>query len=1089
LERSTAIVLFTDLVGSTELRSTLGEDAAEELRRQHDQLVVDAIAEHRGRLVKHLGDGVMATFAGASDAVGAAVAIQQALDHHNRTGTAARLLEVRIGVSAGDVTFEESDCFGTPVIEAARLCAEAGGGKILVSEVVRLLAGAAGNHRLIPVDALELKGLPGPVSAFEVMWEPKAEGAVPLPAMLAGAGRVFVGRDEQLERLRALYKEATAGERRVALLAGEPGIGKTRLATELAEAVHAEGTLVLAGRCDEDLGVPFQPFVETLRHYVSHAPEPRLGRYGGELTRLIPELPVSGLAEPLRSDPETERYRLFDAVSEWLAELSADGPVVLILDDVHWAAKPTLLLLRHILRSPAPLRLLVVATYRDSEIGRGHPLSELLADLRGVAGVERFPLTGLDAAEVAAFIEAAAGHDLPEEGEGLSQAVWAETEGNPFFVAEVLRHLSETGAVEYRDGRWITTAPVEQLGIPEGVRDVVGRRLSRLSEPANRALRVASLIGLEFEPALLSAADLGDDELYAALEEAVTARLLTEMPGGRARYRFAHALVRATLSDEISAVRRAGLHQRIAEAIEKVHAGALDNYLPALAHHWARAGVPPTQAFRAIDYASRAGDRALAQLAHDEAAGYYREALELLDAVEGETDDGRRLELLIARGEAQRRAADPEHRETLLAAVDLARRLGDTDALARAALANCRPSYMTSAGTLDHERVAALEAALQAVGEVVTPIRARLLANLAIELVYAGQRERRVAYSDEALRLARTIGDPATLADVLLPRFMTINAPSTLPERLANTAELLALAETLNDPFVSFLSMLQRARVSLEAGDLDSARNNLEAAEGLAADLGQQVLRWMAMWTRGGQVLLAGRLEEAERLATETFEAGRGQTDAGIFFIVHRFMLSFELGRLGELESSLTDLYGRVAQGAPGVVTFLALICCETGRLEEAKTLFEPLASGAVELPEDHVWLAFVMIGTEVIRQLGDRSAAARFYDDLAPYSGVFSYIGGASFGCTDQYLGMLAAVLGRYDESEGHFRAAVEIYERVEAPALLARTLIEWARMLLARDAPDDAERARALLDDALVIARRLGLSAVESRAVRLLS
>lgn len=219
----------------------------------------------------------MATFIGASDALGAAVAIQQALDRHNRSGSSDVPLEVRIGISAGDVAFEEKDCFGTPIVEAARLCAAAGGGRILVSEVVRLLAGPAGGHQFVPVGALDLKGLPGPVPAWEVAWEPLAVPSVPMPALLTRSGRIFVGRDEELERLWRLWKGAVGGERRMALLAGEPGIGKTRLAVELAGAALELGGVVLAGRCDEDLGVPYQPFVEALRHTRPTPPFPASG--------------------------------------------------------------------------------------------------------------------------------------------------------------------------------------------------------------------------------------------------------------------------------------------------------------------------------------------------------------------------------------------------------------------------------------------------------------------------------------------------------------------------------------------------------------------------------------------------------------------------------------------------------------------------------------------------------------------------------------------------------------------------------------------------------------------------------------------
>ena len=268
-ERSTAIVLFTDMVGSTELRSRLGENAADELRKGHDALVAGAVEANRGHVIKNLGDGVMATFSGASDAVGAAVAIQQAIGRRNRSKTAA--LELRIGISAGDVIFEGADCFGTPVIEAARLCGAAEGGQILASEMVRWLA-RSGEGTFTPIGNLELKGLPEPVAAVQVDWDLLAESLVPLPPFLTDIGRIFVGRDDELERLGQLWKEATAGELRVALLAGEPGVGKTRLAAELAGRVHDDGATVLAGRCDEDLGVPYQPFVEALRHYVDHAP-------------------------------------------------------------------------------------------------------------------------------------------------------------------------------------------------------------------------------------------------------------------------------------------------------------------------------------------------------------------------------------------------------------------------------------------------------------------------------------------------------------------------------------------------------------------------------------------------------------------------------------------------------------------------------------------------------------------------------------------------------------------------------------------------------------------------------------------------
>jgi hypothetical protein len=359
--------------------SRLGAEAFDQLRLAHFAALRQALDRHGGEEVKNTGDGLMATFGSVVDAVRGAVAMQQATDRQARTGRAP--IAIRVGVSIGEVTFEDGDVFGAPVVEAARLVAAAGPGKILTTSIARALAGGRADAEFGDLGPMELKGLPDPVPVCEVLWQ-SAAWSIPMPALLTDIGRVFVGRDDELERLRQLWKEAVAGERRVALIAGEPGVGKTRVAAELAEPAHGEGALVLAGRCDEDLGVPYQPFVEALRHFINHTPEDlegRLGAYGGELVRLVPEISprVGGLGEPLRSDPETERYRLFDAVAAWLAAACEQSPLLLVLDDLQWAAKPTLLLLRHVVRFPELKRLLILGTYRDTELGHDHPLVEL----------------------------------------------------------------------------------------------------------------------------------------------------------------------------------------------------------------------------------------------------------------------------------------------------------------------------------------------------------------------------------------------------------------------------------------------------------------------------------------------------------------------------------------------------------------------------------------------------------------------------------------------------------------------------------------------------------------------------------------
>ena len=1089
-----ACVLFTDLVGSTELMARLGDATFDALRTEHFHRLGRVVSTHQGTLVKTTGDGVLATFGSAVDALAAAVAAQQATEAHARAGAVP--LELRVGLALGEVAAEEGDVFGTPVVEAARLVAVARPGQILCSAMVSMVAGSRAKVELTDLGTMELKGLPGPLAVQEVAWAPAPVTAVPIPPLLTDRGRVFVGRDHELERLRSLWKETVAGERRVALLGGEPGVGKTRLAAELAEEVHGQGAMILAGRCDEDLGVPYQPFVEALRHYLAHVARPCLGRHGGELARLVPDLAAvaPGLPEPLRSDPETERYRLFDALSSWLADASAERPVLLILDDLQWAAKPTLLLLRHVLRSADPARLLVVGTYRDTDIGRGHPLTELLADLRRGGGAERVPVTGLDAPGVAAFLEAAAGHGLDEEGEDLARAVWTETEGNPFFVAEVLRHLSESGVVERRGGRWeVAAGTLEELGIPEGVRDVVGRRLSRLSEAANRVLTVAAVVGLEFEPAVVApAGGLAEDDVLAALEEAVGARLVVEVPAGTApRNRFSHALVRATLYDELSAGRRVALHRKVAEAIEAVYARRLDDHLPALAHHWARASAPAAEAAQAVHYATRAGDQALALLAHDEAASYYASALELLDASAAPAEAPERLELMIALGEAQRRAGDASYRDTLLRAARLAEARGDTTALARAALANNRDAIYSAMGVVDTERVAVLESALRGVTPEDSPTRARLLAILAIELFWSDDLDRRIDLSDQAAAMARRLDDPSTLTLVLTARCAAIMGPGTRQERLATTEELLAAAGRLGDPAATSMAWAVRARTVLETGNLTEAEQATSVSLELAADAGQPALLFWPTWISAGIALGAGRMEEAEVKTAAILDVGAraGHPDTRPFHSMAEFQLRFEQGRLAEVEDSFAVL-ARDLPRLSVTLPLLALLYCELGREHEARPILEAAtAAGISNIPVDTSMLRTVTTLSVVATRLGDKRAAADCAEALNPYADHFVVMAGVPTGAVHHYLGLLAASLDRLDEADARFAAAVDAHERAGMPRWLARSRLEWARTLANRRGPGDADRARVLLGRVAEHAYELGMAHLDRQAAALLS
>jgi class 3 adenylate cyclase/tetratricopeptide (TPR) repeat protein len=1082
----TLSVLFTDLVGSTELMARLGEATFDTLRREHFARLREAIAGHAGEEVKSTGDGLIAVFGSAVEAVRCAVAMQQATDWQSRSGPGR--LSLRVALSLGEVTLEDGDIYGSPVVEAARLVSLAQGRQILATALIRAVAGTRADVRFEDVGPLELRGLPEPVPSCEVLWEPLG-AEIPLPALLAGDGQFFfVGRDAELTRLRTLWKESEAGQRRVVLIAGEPGVGKTRLAAEVARAAHAGDAVVLAGRCDEGLGVPYQPFVEALRHFVTHAARwdlsARLGRLAGELTRLVPEISetLSGLPPPIRSDPETERYRLFDAVAAWLGSLSKGAPGLLVLDDLQWAARPTLLLLRHVVRSPEPMRLLILGTYRDTELARDHPLAELLADLRRDVSVDRLALSGLDTQGVAALVAGVTAHELGEEDFELARAIHAETQGNPFFVGEVLNHLSETGAVDRLERRWTRRLPIEELGIPEGVREVVGRRLSRLSESANRVLSLAAVAGEEFELAVLEAAgDFENETLVAALEEAVRARLVNEAAGPAPRHRFAHALVRATLYDELSPARRAALHGRIGEAIQTVHPRHLDDHLPALARHFALATAGGDTS-TAVHWTARAGDQALALLAHDEAVAYYGQALELLDASEGPTDDGLRCDLLISLGEAQRRAGDRAHRETLLDAAQVARRLGDAHRLTRAALANHR-GFFSAANEVDDERVEVLEAALEALEPDDSAFRARLLVTLAAELVFSPEHQRRHRLVTDGLSMGRRVGDPTTLGDVLARGYIPMFTSLDIAALREHTAELGRLAEELDDPALGFWASTWGFMTSVLVADLAAAAPLIASSTRVAGDLGQPFMLWTATFGRSHLSRIHGRLEEAEALSLAAFELARaaGLPDAFRMFGIQLFWIRFDQGRLEEV----VDLFGKALSRQRVPPLTLAAYClalCELGRRDEARPLFDELAGGGFAIP--FAWIFGATMLAEVAAALGDDDHGAILYDRLLPHHALLATNGATTTGPVAHYLGLLAAALGRHTEAEAHFAEALGLEERIGAPAWLARTRLECAQWLLARGRPGDAEGARDLLARSLTGARELGLRAVERRA-----
>ena len=1087
-QTGTATILFTDLVDSTGLRVRIGEDAAEALRRVHDRLLADAVARHNGTLVKGLGDGIMATFGAAADAVAAAVAIQQAVDTHNRR-MPQRHLGIRVGMSVGDVVWEKGDCFGTSVIEAARLCEAAQSGQILAAELVRLLTRGRGGYRFGPVGELSLKGLAEPVVACEVSWEPVAQTEIPRPPRLGvGAALSFVGRSAEQEALALAWAKARDGQRQVVLVSGEPGIGKTRLATEMALAAHADGATVLLGTCDEHMGVPYRPFVEALQHYVTHAPLAVLAahteQYRGELVRLVPELArrVGDLPAPQDAQAETQRYLMFEAATGLLAAASQRGPVVLVLEDLHWAAAPELLLLKHVVRSAEPMRLLVIGTYRDTELSRNDPLTEVLADLRREPGVDRLALQGLDDEAVVALVTAAAGHELSDAGVELAHSLRRDAEGNPFFITEILRRLVETGMLVRDGGRWRYTGDIAGLAIPESVREVIGRRLDRLSEATRRLLGQAAVIGRQFDLALLArVAETTEDAILDALDEAGEAALVTELPGAMGQFTFSHTLIRTTLYEDMGATRRSRLHRRVGEVLEDLAADhpAASERVDQLAYHWL-AATQAADAEKAVAYARRAGDRALVGLAFEEAAVHYERALTIL-APRGRDDEVLRCDLLLARGDAQRRAGDARYQETVAEAAGAARALADPERLALAALGSARPGgWMARGNIVDATLIALYEEAIAALGDGDSLLRARLFGQLAVELVYTHERERRDALSRDAIEIAERIGDRAGLAHVLVLRLIAMNDPYTLTERLALTARLAALAEELGSIDLAYHAALHRTGALFESGDIDGAERGLADVERRAGELRQPFYSWFALMGRAMLAIMRGAAD-GEAQAFRAFEVGTagGQPGAPPGFGAQLALIRYDQGRLGELVGPVQANVEAMPH-IPAWRAALAMFYCETDRVAEAREQIDTIRETGLDAPLNWTWTAYMVNLCRVAEYLHDRELAAWVYERLLPIAEQMDMIivvvvstGSCALPC-----GILAGVLGRWDEAERHFERALAMNARFGARASVVRTQRAYGAMLLERDRPGDPERAARLIAAALTEADVLGMT-----------
>jgi len=1088
LPEGTVTVLFTDVVGSTDLTTRRGDEAAQEILRAQRELVRRQVEQHSGYEVKSLGDGFMVAFASARKAVACAVGIQRALEQHNRQHPDQQV-QVRIGLNTGEAIQEEADLFGQAVNAAARIAAKAKGGQILVSETVRGVMGRAKDVELVDRGRFRLKGFPERWRLFEVVWQ---EDAAAAPALLERTP--FVGREAERAELRRCLDQAARGQGALVMVGGEPGVGKTRLAEELAGEARQRGLLALTGHCYEMEGAPpYIPFVEILEATARVVPQEAfrqaLGDSAPEVAKLMPELRrlFPDIAAPLELPPEQERRYLFNSMCEFLVRAGRVQPLLLVLEDLHWADDSTMLLLQHIAQRLSEMPVLILGTYRDVELDVARPLARALEELVRQRLAHDLALKRLSEAGVAAMLRALSGQEPPPP---LVQIVYGETEGNPFFVEEVFHHLATEGKLFDEHGRWRSDLSIGELEVPRGVRLVIGRRLERVSEDCRRVLTTAAVIGRGFSFELLEAlGQVEADVLLDATDEAERAHLIALASGGpEARFTFAHELIRQTLLSGLSLPRRQRMHLRVAEAMERVYARALEEHAGDLAYHLYQAGTA-AEPKKAAHYLVLAGERAFGAAAFEDALRLYENALSLHP-----TDDRQgRADLLSKRGMARRslgrwEEALADWREALAAHEEL----GDAEAVGRLS------SDMTIQLLWGARYVEALEISrrgLNALGEQVSADRCRLLARAGLVLSLGGYHTAGDGMIAQAVAMAEQLGDQRLLGLVLTAKTVHHWAYLQLPQIVDSglrAAELLRSARDLW-PLVDALWPCQHALLML--GRLDEVAKINQEVEPLASRLGHL---GALLQTRNGQgvreFMLTADLDRFEEFARGSLELCR---DVGWAFIsISHTLLGLAHFWRGQWEEAL-ESFQEAARLEPSGFwagadwAFLFLSKAYAGDKDTALAMLEQRRDNLPQPGQantDGAWLMLQAV-IEGLAVLAEGHEAAKLYPLILEGIDTSDVIRWPDARLLQSVAGMAAAAGGQWEKAEEHYRMALR--QAHELPVIIEQPDVRrfYARMLIDRDGPGDRDKAFRLLTEAIAMYRRIGMPKHVEMAQALLS
>ncbi|HEY5639576.1 MAG TPA: tetratricopeptide repeat protein, partial [Dehalococcoidia bacterium] len=799
----------------------------------------------------------------------------------------------------------------------------------------------------------------------------------------------------------------------------------------------------------------------------------------------------------------SERARLFGAITTFLKNASQERPLVVFLDDLHWSDRPSLLLLEFVARNVADQCVMIVGTYRDVEVGREHPLAQALAALRRMEHHERIEVAGLPRNEIDDLLEAIEPSEESRPVRRVLSAVLArQTEGNPLFVREVITTLIESGKIVHEDGRWTShVTSVDELAIPAGVKEAVGRRLARLSEGCSQMLTRACVFtsGFMWEE-LVSVCDESEDELLDYLDEALGAQLIAERERGR--FVFTHGLVRATLYDELSTPRRVRLHRRVAESLENLYGDDIDAHLTTLAAHYMASAGGDME--KAILYSIRAGNRAMELVAWEEAAVHFQRSV---DAIPESGGEERRCRVLLDLGQAlsyagQYTGAVDAYRQ----AAEAARVIASPELLGEAACGFEDAGYMTDDPTLPSRRLALIDEALSSLDTGDSALRALLLAQRTRASLAGGEDALRtggagsllgqkdpvvLAQAREAVAIGERIGDPAVTAMALNCLSQYLLGPGSLDEQREIAERCVMVARQAGALRIEMDGWQWVFAAALRQGDMRVAREAHDEAARLA---GESKIGW-GLWgemQRGvALALAAGQLAEAEAAVFEALNFGQGIGHASALqtFGAQLYALRWYQGRLGEIEGMFRGLVSQ-SPNIDGYQVGLINILAETAQLEEATQMLDVIAArGFTSIPEDLAWSIAVVVLADACQSLNYRDGAAELYEVVLQHPDESATSGtGLSLGAIGRSLGQLATVLGRWDDAERHFDDALDLNRKMDHRPALAQTRLNYGEMLLRRVGPGDGEKAQILLRQALEAAQEMGMATVAADCERLL-